>query len=55
MSRQTRVFFKFSMDVIKSQFSGMASGIDPVTGTSPTNVPVTDVFYMFDIGLKLGR
>ena len=55
MSRQTRAFFKFSTEVYKTQFSGNANAIDPVTGTTPSNVPVTNTFYMFDLGIKFGR
>lgn len=54
-SRQTRAFFNFTTMIYKSQFSGQATGLDPVTGARPTNVPVNNTFLLLDLGLRLGR
>jgi len=55
LSRQTRAFFKFSALAYRSQFSGVASGTDPITGVIPSGVTVTNAFYMFDLGLRFGH
>ncbi len=54
-SRQTRAFFKFSTMLYKSQFSGQTTAIDPNSGSFPSGVPVSNVFYFLDLGLRLGR
>lgn len=54
-SRQTRTFFRFSSLLYKSQFSGSASAIDPVTGARPGSVPVNNIFYILDFGVTLGK
>jgi hypothetical protein len=53
-SRQTTAFIKLSSTLYKSDFSGTASASDPVTGVIPSNVPVTNVFYFLDLGIRLG-
>jgi hypothetical protein len=53
-SRQTTAFLKFSTTVYKSDFTGTASTADPVTGSTPSSVPVTNVFYFLDLGIRLG-
>ena len=55
MTRYTRVFFTFSANLIKSQFTGTSTVTDPVTGSNVSNVTVNNAFYIFDLGLKLGR
>ncbi|MDZ4676491.1 MAG: hypothetical protein SGI74_03190 [Oligoflexia bacterium] len=54
-ARQTRTFFKVSAIMYKSQFSGSANKTDPNTSMVPTNVPVSNVFYLFDFGVTFGR
>jgi hypothetical protein len=55
LSRQTTGFLKLSSLVYKSDFSGVANTADPVTGSAPSSVPVTNIFYMLNIGLRLGH
>jgi hypothetical protein len=54
-NRQTRTFFKLSTILYKSQFSGPANATDPTTGLVPNSIPVTNVFYLFDLGVTFGR
>jgi hypothetical protein len=54
-SRQTTAFVKFSSTLYKSDFSGSATTADPVTGSIPSNVPVTNIFYFLDLGIRLGH
>jgi len=54
-SRQTTAFVKLSSTLYKSDFSGTASTSDPVTGSIPSNVPVTNIFYFLDLGIRLGH
>jgi hypothetical protein len=53
-SRQTTAFIKLSTTLYKSDFSGAANTSDPVTGNIPSNVPVTNMFYFLDLGIRLG-
>ena len=55
MGRKTQLFFKFSTLIYKSQFSGTTLAVDPNSGQNPTNVRVTNAFYLFDLGFRLGR
>jgi len=55
MSRKTRLFFKASTQVIRTLFSGTSNAQDPVSGGYPSNVPVTDSIYIFDLGVTFGR
>jgi hypothetical protein len=55
LSRSTRAFFKITTEVYKTQFSGASIGTDPITGATATNVPVTNMFYMLDLGMKFGK
>jgi len=55
MSRESRGFFRFRAQQYRAQFDGTANTTDPVTGTTPSNVSVSNNFLFFDLGFVLGR
>ncbi len=54
-SRQMCGFIKFKSLLYKTDFSGPANTVDPVSGTTPSSVPVTNMFYFLNIGMRLGH
>jgi hypothetical protein len=50
LDRTSRVFWKLDYELQRSLFSGSATGADPVTGMTLTNVPVNNGFLMFHFG-----
>ena len=55
VTRQMIGFVKLSSLLYKSEYSGSTSINDPVAGVPLTNVPVTNVFYLVEFGLRFGR
>jgi hypothetical protein len=55
MSRESRGFFRFRAQQYRAQFEGAPNTTDPVTGTIPTNVKVTNNFLFLDFGVVFGR
>jgi len=50
LDRSSRIFFKIDYELQRSLFSGAASGPDPVSGATLTNVPVNNGLLMFHFG-----
>lgn len=55
LARDSQVFAEVSATYERNVFSGPASLPDPATGTTPTNVNVSDTFYMFSFGYRWGN
>jgi len=55
LARTSRMFYKISYFLERSQFSGAATRADPNTGVIPSNVPVNNAFTMFQFGYIWGR
>jgi hypothetical protein len=55
LCRQARAYFKISALVYKTLFADSSAAVDPVDNSLALNVPVSNVFYMIDLGLHLGR
>jgi hypothetical protein len=49
------IFWKISQTVEKDLFSGEASQVDPITGSKPTGVSVTNSFTLFQLGYIWGN
>ncbi|MEQ1877144.1 MAG: hypothetical protein ABL958_10890 [Bdellovibrionia bacterium] len=50
LDRTSRIFWKLDYEIQRSLFGGPASGNDPVTGTTLTNVPASNGFLIFHFG-----
>jgi hypothetical protein len=55
LARTSRMFYRLSYYLERTAFSGSASRPDPVTGTTPSNVPVNNSFTVFEFGYAWGQ
>lgn len=54
-SRESQIIYDLSISTERNTFEGAASPADPETGTSPSNVSVTNTLVMFSFGYRWGR
>jgi hypothetical protein len=55
LSRASQIFYEAALMSEKNIFEGSARLADPVTGSIPKNVSVTDTFYIFSLGYRWGN
>jgi hypothetical protein len=55
LSRDSQIFYEASVLSEKNLFEGDTKVVDPANGSTPTNVSVTDTFYIFSIGYRWGN
>jgi hypothetical protein len=55
LARTSRMFFKLSYFLERNAFSGTANRTDPVSGTTPSSVPVSNSFTIFEFGYIWGQ
>ncbi|HEY8271184.1 MAG TPA: hypothetical protein VIG33_09880 [Pseudobdellovibrionaceae bacterium] len=55
LSRSSQIFYEAALLAEKNLFSGNAKLVDPVTGSAPKNVSITDTFYIFSLGYRWGN
>lgn len=54
-TRESQLIWSAGIRSEKNLFSGSASVADPATGQTPTNVGVTDTYYLFNLGYRWGQ
>lgn len=55
LARTSRMFFKLSYFLERNAFSGTANRTDLVSGTTPSSVPVSNSFTIFEFGYIWGQ
>lgn len=54
-SRESQMIWSLGMTSEKNMFDGAAFSADPVTGTTPSRVSVTNSMYLFSLGYRWGH
>jgi hypothetical protein len=54
-TREAQVIWGLSATAERNLFDGQAALVDPTTGNTPSNVSVTNSFYMFSLGYRWGH
>ena len=54
-TREAQVIWGLSASAERNLFDGQAALVDPSTGSTPSNVSVTNSFYMFSLGYRWGH
>jgi len=55
LSRQNQIIWDLGVKIERNQYSGAANMTDPDTGTTPSNVSVTNTWSLFQLGYRWGQ